>query len=177
MGEVARNLIYIKQSYNSFPKVSLKMCCWSLEIPLNILIWDVWEPCIMFAYMCCIRYDQLLAVQHQNKDRLLSDVNRDMDQQRRIETLETSQKEIIINFSQKQQEDLQTIDHLTKKVWSILWKVRAAKYYQGWARSVRIKIRMQICIMCSDINERVKAPWHHTHPILEISRNYWGQWE
>ncbi len=74
----------------------------------------------MFAYMCCIRYDQLLAVQHQNKDRLLSDVNRDMDQQRRIETLETSQKEIIINFSQKQQEDLQTIDHLSKKVCSIL---------------------------------------------------------
>ncbi len=22
-----------------------------------------------------------------------------------------------------------------------------------------------------------EAPWHHTPPILEISRNYWGQWE
>ncbi len=38
----------LQQTYNSFPKILWKCAVdplITLEIPLNFLIWDVWEPC------------------------------------------------------------------------------------------------------------------------------------
>ena len=62
------------------------------------------------------RYDSLVTETNTTKGKLLSETNRDLDLQKRIDDLEKSRKESIASFSQLQKDNNDEIASLQKQV-------------------------------------------------------------
>ena len=68
-------------------------------------------PCIVFP-----RIANLLAERVQTEGQLLSDANKDLDQQKRLEDFKHSQREMFVSYSKLQSENQAEIQKLQAKV-------------------------------------------------------------
>ena len=66
--------------------------------------------------MAVDRYSKMVAESDICKGKLLSEENKDLDQQRRLEVQEKERKEIFANYSKLQKENQDEIESLNKKV-------------------------------------------------------------
>ncbi len=79
-------------------------------------MWDL-SLHMMSRWYCLHRYDALEAAHNQTSDRLLSETNRDMDQQKRLAEMEKKRRESLAVFSQTTKENQHQIEVLNKQVW------------------------------------------------------------
>ena len=65
------------------------------------------------------RYEKLLEEVNQTKGRLLSEVNRDLDQQRRLEAVEQAKREAIEALAKQNKENQEEVVILNKQVYTL----------------------------------------------------------
>ena len=70
----------------------------------------------LYLDMAVDRYSKMVAESDICKGKLLSEENKDLDQQRRLEVQEKERKEIFANYSKLQKENQDEIESLNKKV-------------------------------------------------------------
>ena len=82
--------------------------------------------------MYTFRYEKVLAQSNQTQGKLLSEENRDLDLQRRVDELETNRKDTIENFSRLNKENQAVIDKLNKEVTSLAVTI----FNTGWSLKI-----------------------------------------